>query len=138
MKVVINDRFGGFSLSDEALKALAERKGVTLHWFAFVLNHGRGKLLPLDDVLASPTLSNLHYLTSAYTSDDPEKGEYFDNRPSERADPDLIAVVEELGEKANGQHASLKIVEIPDGVEWIIEEYDGNEWVAEQHRVWRA
>jgi len=30
----------------------------------------------------------------------------------------------------------LKIVDIPDGVEWEIEEYDGMEWVAEKHRTW--
>ena len=30
----------------------------------------------------------------------------------------------------------LKVVEIPDGVDWEIEEYDGEEWVSEKHRVW--
>jgi hypothetical protein len=42
-----------------------------------------------------------------------------------------------LGEKANGSCASLKVVEIPDGVEWVVEEYYGTEWVAEKHRTWR-
>ena len=28
-------------------------------------------------------------------------------------------------------------VEIPDDVEWQIEEYDGSEWIAEKHRIWR-
>ena len=32
--------------------------------------------------------------------------------------------------------STLKIIEIPDDVDWIIEEYDGNEWVAEKHRTW--
>jgi len=31
----------------------------------------------------------------------------------------------------------LAIVEIPDDVEYTIEEYDGNEHVAEAHRTWR-
>jgi hypothetical protein len=31
----------------------------------------------------------------------------------------------------------LAIVEIPDDVQWIIEENDGMEWVAEKHRTWR-
>jgi len=47
-----------------------------------------------------------------------------------------VEVVEELGIKANGFCSELKIVEIPDDVEWIIEEYDGKEWVAEDHRRW--
>ena len=54
----------------------------------------------------------------------------------ERNDLILIQIVEELKEKANGNYASLKIVEIPDDVEWIIQEYDGQEVVAEKHRTW--
>jgi hypothetical protein len=53
-----------------------------------------------------------------------------------RNDLHLIVVVMQLREKANDEHSDLKIIEIPDGVEWIIEEYDGNEWVAEKHRTW--
>lgn len=53
-----------------------------------------------------------------------------------RGDPVLIEVVETLGKDANGQHADLRIVEIPDDVNWKIEDYDGCEWVAEVHRTW--
>lgn len=54
-----------------------------------------------------------------------------------RTKPELIWCIEKLGtEAASGVHASLKIVEVPDDVEWEIEEYDGREWVAEKHRVW--
>lgn len=38
--------------------------------------------------------------------------------------------------KADGKCAELKIIEIPDDIEWEIEEYDGWEHVAEKHRVW--
>ena len=53
-----------------------------------------------------------------------------------RDDPNLVRCVEELGARANDDYASLKVVEIPDGVDWIIDEYDGKEWVAENHRTW--
>ena len=53
-----------------------------------------------------------------------------------RDDPDLIDVVEHFGQKANDSYAELKIVEIPDGVNWYIAEYDGLEHVAERHRTW--
>lgn len=53
-----------------------------------------------------------------------------------RNDPRLVAVVEELGDEANTWASSLKIVEIPDDVDWIIEDYDGVEWVSEKHRTW--
>lgn len=54
-----------------------------------------------------------------------------------RNDPDLIVAVEELGSDADGKHATLKVVEIPDGVEFFVrEEDDGTEWIAEKHRTW--
>lgn len=54
----------------------------------------------------------------------------------ERDDPHLVEVVESLGEAADGRHADLHIVSIPEGVDWQIEEYDGKEWIAEKHRTW--
>ena len=54
-----------------------------------------------------------------------------------RTDPLLIEMIETLGSAAvSGELATLKIVEIPAGVAWEIEEYDGLEWVAESHRTW--
>ena len=53
-----------------------------------------------------------------------------------RNDPILVEVVEQLGEAANSRFAELKVLEIPDDVQWIVEEYDGAEWVAEKHRTW--
>jgi hypothetical protein len=57
-------------------------------------------------------------------------------RDLNRTDPRLIQVVEELGAEASGRHSKLIIVDVPDGVEWEIEDYDGSEHVAEVHRTW--
>ena len=54
-----------------------------------------------------------------------------------RNEPLLIQVIEELGVDVNGACAKLKIVEIPNGMDWVIEEYDGLEWIAEKHQTWR-
>ena len=54
----------------------------------------------------------------------------------DRTDPDLIKCVETLGDKANGSCANLKVIEIPDGVDWEITDYDGLEKVEEVHRIW--
>lgn len=64
-----------------------------------------------------------------------EGGDFYD-RQINRGDPVLVQIVEELGDKANGNFADLQIVEIPDDVEWTVEDYDGKEWIAEAHRTW--
>ena len=85
MKVVINRCYGGFGLSEKAMKFL----GVGSEW---------------------PDIA--------------------------RNDPKLVECVEKLGEEANDTYAELKVVEIPDDVNWKSGEYDGLEWVEEVHRRW--
>jgi len=51
-----------------------------------------------------------------------------------RTDPVLVELVENF--EVDGECADLEVVEVPDDVEWHIEEYDGHEWVAENHRTW--
>lgn len=63
--------------------------------------------------------------------------ELWTDRDIARDDPVLVAIVRELGVDADTRYAQLKIVEVPYGVEWHIEEYDGMEWIAEKHRTWR-
>lgn len=60
-----------------------------------------------------------------------------DNYYAYRQDPRLIAAIEKVGvDKASGELAEIKIVEIPDGVEWEIDEYGGIETIHEKHRSW--
>lgn len=55
----------------------------------------------------------------------------------DRSNPTLVEAIETLGTKvASGKSAQLIIVEIPDDVDWEIEDYDGQEHVAEKHRTW--
>ena len=54
----------------------------------------------------------------------------------DRSDPYLVECVESLGDEASGDYAALKVVEIPDDVEWEIAEYHGIEEVVEKHRKW--
>jgi len=53
-----------------------------------------------------------------------------------RTNPILVAMVEEDSELYSGNFAQLKVVEIPDDVEWEISDYDGQEHIAEKHRRW--
>ena len=50
--------------------------------------------------------------------------------------PYLVAMVEEGGTDVDGIYSELKVVNVPDDVNWFIHEYDGMEHVAERHRTW--
>jgi hypothetical protein len=54
----------------------------------------------------------------------------------DRTSEHLILAVETLKERANGYCALLKVVEIPDGIDYYIDNYDGIESVHEQHKSW--
>ena len=136
MKIVINKCFGGFSLSKAAVKRLAELNGKTAYFFRQIGIAGpyipateadEGRFFTAFDVpnpndfFDTEVMWNNHYLT---------------NRPEDRSDSKLIQVVEELGKEADGDYASLRIVNIPDSVSYEIENYDGIESVHEVHTVW--
>jgi len=54
-----------------------------------------------------------------------------------RTNKKLIKAIEKIGEeKSSGPMAKLKIIEIPDNIEWEIDEYDGIETIHEKHRSW--
>ena len=53
-----------------------------------------------------------------------------------RTDNDLISVIEDLGDEASGRYGSVKVIEIPDDIDWEIDDYDGIETIHEKHRVW--
>ena len=113
VKIVINSDYGGFSLSDEAILEYGKRKGLNL----------------VKD-------ENTNWSISIFYKGSVAKENYFDDREIPRNDSDLVSVVENLGEAAYGFAANLKIVEIPEDVDWYVEENDGLEWVAEKHRTW--
>lgn len=117
MKVVINRCFGGFGLSDAAFEALLNLKGIewekTNKPDAYTQHYYRKGQLDIEEAYLSPY-----------------------DFVEDRAEPDLIKVIELMGEEANSIYSELKIVEIPDDVKWHIHEYDGMEHIAEDHRTW--
>lgn len=135
-KVVINSDYGGgFALSDRAYERLHEL-GVPLQKYVsgdYAANAGE---VIFDRDLTPPEESNLSRLYWECRGNG-VLDRYWDLWISAaRSHPLIVRVVEELGAAANGPFAQLKIVEVPDGVEFEIENYDGMEHIAEVHRTW--
>jgi hypothetical protein len=161
MKVVINKCFGGFGLSARAVKRLAELNGRECYFFTHQRDGG-GNLNLHSYRPVSLDEADSDFLFFAFDIPNPnevlrgdkdwhamsiedrqqenalyESHSLGTGREIDRGDPKLVQVIEELGDAANGAHAQLAIVEIPDGVEYTVEEYDGSEHIAEAHRTWR-
>lgn len=98
LAVVINRRYGGFGLSFKAQEEIAKRKG-------------------LDYRVEDASHSGQYVVYGDW--------KLIGELP--RTDPDLVAVVRELGAEANGESADLRVVEI--GIEVEVTSYDGMERV---------
>lgn len=158
MKVVINKCFGGFGLSPLAVERLAELQGRKCFFF---VNPREPRLDIHKLVAATRDQAEAEFMWYAYDVPDADRRNWSpDNwhelsmeerqkinadadghsiesgRGIPRDDANLIRVVDELGERANGKHAKLSIIEIPDGTDYEIDEYDGAESVHETHRSW--
>lgn len=139
-KIVINACFGGFGLSDDALVDYARRKGLTVYpetvddlTLLWLIPPGKER----DEV----TYNQDHFYELDLEDRKEANRTYSEVILSPdsiaRDDPHLVTLVEEMGETSFGRFTSLKVIEIPDDVEWQLEQYDGMEWVAEKHRTWR-
>lgn len=163
MKVVINKCYGGFGLSARAVARIAEIEGRPCFFFRRNLASsfdapaipatmeeieeemkrtrlGFWSAYDIPDLSVLPSQDNWHSMPMDQRK---ATNEAWDKHSQEsRFDRDkrhygpLVQAVEELGELANGGFSSLKVIEIPDGVDYEIDDYDGIESVHEVHRSW--
>ena len=139
MKVVVNRCYGGFGLSDKAVEMVMERKGLNCFRYRQTKYRYRDGV---EEYTRCEAFSGSDILTHYLTVDLGEKTNKLPNEiywyygNLERDDIDLVAVVEELGEEANGKFSELEVVKIPDDVKWEIDDYDGIETIHELHRSW--
>lgn len=142
MKIVVNSCYGGFGLSPLGYQHYLKLAGKDCFFYVQTkYKHDGGK--DKYEKRSLEELDNEIGVMFCFTEDQgdsffkfPKDGGYFYCNNLERNDPLLVRTVEELGEKANGRLAKLRIAEIPDGIEWHIDEYDGIESVHENHRSW--
>lgn len=142
MKIAIN-KYGrpSFLLSTLAKEMIAERKGMTVYKYGI----GRGDI-DQKATYNPKRKDECKYVyfryTSQYLGDNPTLREILRSgacvdlrfkKENQRTDPDLIAVIEQLGNRASRKYKKIVVVEIPDGVEWHIENHDGEEIVKYNH-----
>ena len=114
-KVVYNACYGGFGLSEEAIKLCAELAGIEIYpvndrWITFQFTE-------------EPNGRSAEEMFNQGVKD-------FSEDSIERHDPILVQVVETLGDAASDSCARLRIAEIS-GRQYRISEYDGRESVIE-------
>ena len=153
MKVVVNKCYGGFGLSVKALMKLIEMKSGIIekntiqHYYGGSDDYKKRNApcydpnwkekFEKDSKDKKSDLGNGFYTFDWVGTLTDDKYIYTVNSYNlDRTNPDLIKVVEDMGEEASGDHAELEIIEIPDGVEYEIDEYDGIESIHEVHRSW--
>ncbi|MCK9602491.1 MAG: hypothetical protein M0R06_25820 [Sphaerochaeta sp.] len=136
MKIVVNKRYGGFGLSDVAYEWLNKNAGIPIVKYIEEKRgeDGRYKKVPSNEG---------EKIFDRKLSEKDESGllgnRYWDSFIRDygfRNDSRLINCVEDLGQKANGRYAELVVVEVPDGIEYEIDDYDGIETIREKHRSW--
>ena len=137
MKVILNKCYGGFDVSDEAYELYAKKAKIQLYKYG----DSRSGLRYLEKCGAN----DRGYLVSYYFKkdygdvvklEDVDWSEHIYLDSEHREDPILVEVVEELGSKASGRFGKLVVVDIPDGLDYVIDEYDGIETLHENVRCW--
>ena len=125
MKLVVNRCHGSFGLSDAAYERMIEL-GIEAVEYTRDKSWNDKKVI-FDNRIASGscTLFNGCNYWDAWTL-------HHENR----SDKILVQAVEELGDKASNLLSDLVVVEVPDDVEFFIDDYDGFETVRENHRTW--
>lgn len=141
MKVLKNESFGGFGLSDKAYEWLIRNKKIPFldvdisKMFCDKIKETVKKkfgeeilcIYKMDDEIGFSKIGMSVYGFAIHSDRDKEI----------RIHKGIIECFEAIGSKEFNQRCSSAVlVEIPDDIEWEIDEYDGNETIREKHRTW--
>ncbi len=139
MKVVINIKYGGFEISTLVLKELILVNNKYVNQYSIskyynndmdLFNKDKSKFIFIGDNMFAHSNNDYIFRNDIiYLIDNIDDIKF-------RVDKDLVNIVSELKDEANGRGAKLKIVEIPDNIKFEIYEYDGIETIHEIHRSW--
>lgn len=139
MKVILNKCYGGFGLSFKAMELYAERK-YDKELFRYkqedFTNPSRYIKLADHETSLYVNYNMIDLGASAIVNYTDIKSGSLSEYDIERTDELMIEIIEEIGEDADGSCANLEIVDIPDDMEYEIDDYDGIETLRELHRTW--
>ena len=135
-KVILNKCFGGFGVSKEAYELYAKKKGISVFHYTQEDLKKEIYTYATDDNRLFDFYFTKDFGNYAYISNDDYKKYLLNLDEKFREDKTLIEVVEELGEKASAFYSNLKIVEIPDDLDYVIDNYDGIETLHQKVQEW--
>lgn len=136
MKVILNKCYGGFGLSPVAAMMYAKKKGVTLYPYNYYGPNHFKFIKNISDCDRVDFFFTKYYGDTVHRNCIDWTAMWYPGKNEMREDLDLIQIVEELGEKADGWCSRLKVVEIPDSLDYIIDDYDGIETLHENVQTW--
>ncbi|MGN7170837.1 hypothetical protein ACTHSJ_33755 [Paenibacillus cellulositrophicus] len=118
MKVVINGSKGPFNISQLGYKEL-----VNLGWQTTTCSED-GELYDKDAFIS------IYQGIYSFTF-------HAAHSKKIRTNPEFVNLVSNFGDKINSNESKMKIIDIPDNVDWEIEEWNGlYEIIREKSRIW--
>ena len=136
MKVILNKCYGGFEVSDKGYKLYAEKKNLPI--CAYKEDYHSGHYKKINGAITDNF--GVTYFTKDFgdcfipAEEDWKYHLYLSNE--DREDSTLIEVVEELGKEASGRNGNLIVIDVPDGMKYVIDDYDVIETLHEEVPVW--
>ena len=147
MKIILNKCYGGFDVSPAGYQLYAKKKGFELYPYIITsdpeFKYDVDKYYYKKIKWEETRYGSVHYLKkdlgdeiSKELFEEIADNDYFWISSKYRTDSTLIEVVEELGNKASGPCGELRVVEIPDDLDYVIDEYDGIETLHQRVKEW--
>ena len=137
-KVILNKCFGGFDVSPKAYQLYAIYKGYSCLYKYQFQNKIVYKLVYLFDECLGCYVTK--YFGEEISENDISKEDWEKHilylGTDNREDDILIKVVEELGDEASGSFGELIVVQIPDDLDYVIDDYDGIETLHARVETW--
>lgn len=131
-KVILNKCYGGFGVSDKVYEEYTKAKGFKL--FRYKMIDINKYVFTDKDCGTLGTEYSTEYLGKECSNIPNSSFLYIDS--SYREDKILVEIVERLGKEANSDYSNLIVIEIPDDLDYVIDDYDGLETLHQRVQEW--